>query len=128
MARRGRRPNTDKVDARLVARMHKQGQPSTVIAKAAECHPRTVQRILRTLGYTQPQPDRNNRPLAPEMHRAIEAMLDDGASFYEISRTLGVGDCTLRKHYPGRAWDAQQVGQHGAAIRRANMQMAGLLV
>lgn len=51
-------------------------------------------------------------------------LLDDGASFGEISRTLGVGRDTLRRWFPGRGWTPN--GSSSSMIRRAQKEMEGL--
>lgn len=54
----------------------------------------------------------------PEKLAKIEAMLDDGASYREVMRTLHVDDGTLRKYFPGRGWTQQQAGQFSVLIQR----------
>lgn len=48
----------------------------------------------------------------------IEAMLDDGASYREVMRTLPIHYRTLRKYFPGRGWTPQQAGQFGVTMMR----------
>lgn len=47
----------------------------------------------------------------------IETMLNDGCSYREIGRTIGISHRTIRDAYPGRGWTYRQAGQFRAATR-----------
>ncbi|MFD0044773.1 hypothetical protein ACFVGV_06235 [Pseudarthrobacter scleromae] len=55
--------------------------------------------------------------LRPEKIARIEAHLEDGWSFAEISRTEGVNVETLRRRYPGRAWSCRERDEHTSNVR-----------
>lgn len=54
-----------------------------------------------------------------------ERLLDDGASYTEVSKTLKVKRETVARRFPGRGWTHKQGGEYGYAIRRANNIMSG---
>lgn len=65
--------------------------------------------------------NRNARKeLSPELKAAVEARLEEGWPFREITKTLGVSYHMLRRHWPGRAWTHRQTIEHGIAARQAN--------
>lgn len=51
-------------------------------------------------------------PIPEKTIRQVEALLDDGTSFADIHRTLGVSERWLQRKYPGRGWSPQQVAQY----------------
>lgn len=53
----------------------------------------------------------------PDLQARAEALLDDGCSYRETARTLGVDHTTVRDHLPGRGWTRQQVGSWAAGSR-----------
>lgn len=55
--------------------------------------------------------------LAPEKIARIEEALEDGWSFAEISRTIGVDVETLRRRYPGRAWSHRERDEYTSNLR-----------
>ena len=63
-------------------------------------------------------PPRN--PLTQDMVQRACAMVDDGCPFAEIARTLGIGEATLRRHFPGRSWNTGQVNDLNRALRAYN--------
>lgn len=63
-----------------------------------------------------------SRPRTPAglLNKAAR-LLDDGAPYAEVSRTLGVSHRTLSRHLPGRSqWtDPSEAGRFGAIVRRS---------
>jgi hypothetical protein len=64
------------------------------------------------------RPGNCSRRLSKERLDQVEVMLDDGASFREIMRTMPIGYVSLRKYFPGRGWTQQQAGQFSVMIQR----------
>lgn len=58
--------------------------------------------------------------LTPERKAEIEAMLADGWSHAEITRTEGADRETLHRHFPGTAWTEKQRASHLSTLRIAN--------
>lgn len=46
-------------------------------------------------------------------------MLEDGVSYAEVARTLGINETTVAKWFPGYAWDRRKVGLWAALMRSA---------
>lgn len=44
----------------------------------------------------------------PELHARADALLTDGASYRETSKTLGCSRAALAKRFPGRGWTMEQ--------------------
>ncbi|MEV0890300.1 helix-turn-helix domain-containing protein [Promicromonospora sp. NPDC050262] len=61
------------------------------------------------------------RATSPRLLSQAAQMLEDGASYKEASRTLGVSHRTLSRHLPGRSqWtDPSEAGRFGATMRRS---------
>lgn len=93
-----------------------QGLTVKEVAARMGCTNRTVERAKKDLGLTN---DRGGANRMTEQDKAlILTHLDDGASLAEIHRTTGWTHDTLRRHFPGRAWNRKQVGEHAAIMRR----------
>ena len=60
---------------------------------------------------------RNTVP--PEDLDRARAMIDDGASVMEITRTLGIARETILKNFPGASWSHRDAGSLGYAMRLA---------
>lgn len=58
----------------------------------------------------------------PEVFRRIEALVHDGASQSEISRTTGVGIQTVSYWFPESGW-GQGGSVRGSEVRKANQMM-----
>ncbi len=75
---------------------------------------RTLDRHLARLGLS----NRNGRyKNDPEWLAKVEAMLDDGMSYNEISRTLGCSIRVISDAFPGRGWTVEQTAEYCAAVR-----------
>lgn len=111
------------VDCQEVARLTRAGVTAPKIAERLGCTTRTVQRARARLGISQPVSPTAGRPISAERLERVRRMVEDGASHAEITRTLGVNQETLRRHFPGTQWSPQQSSEMAAAVRRANKQM-----
>lgn len=96
-----------------VARMTRQGMRVADIAARLKVTPRLVMRDRRKLSLSQPAPT----PFTESEYIAAKRLLDDGASYNEVARTIGRTHQTLVKHLPGYTWTSQQVAQAGAMGR-----------
>ena len=56
-------------------------------------------------------------PLEAETIERINALLDDGCPYKEVSLTTGVTVERLKKEFPGRGWTIQQAGKFAAEVR-----------
>lgn len=50
-------------------------------------------------------------------------LLQDGASYTEVARTIGLHRTTLSEKIPGYGWTKQQGGAYGGMIRHMNERM-----
>src|SRR5690606_9276142 len=96
-------------DHEEIARLTRAGVSAPQIATRLGCTTRTVTRVRAELGLTQSMPANACRPISAARLARAQELLDDGASFTEVGRTLGVSFGTLRKHFPGRQWSADEV-------------------
>lgn len=81
------------------------------VARMVNVHPSIVSKLVRRHGVT---PQKRRHPKLDEM----EAMLNDGASFSEVARTLRVSPETLRKYFPGMAWGRAQTDEYASMRQR----------
>lgn len=102
-----------KVDREEFRRLNAEGWTIPALAARYGIAPRSVSRLRTQLGIQTP----NLLDLSAARLAQIEAMLDDGMSQREISRTLGVDRETIRAHFPGRGWDPSQGGTFALATR-----------
>ena len=99
-----------------VRQLTQQGHTAEQIAVQLGCSASAITKIRHELGIQNPQ----HRPIPPERKARIEAMLDDGCSYAEIRRTLGVTHETLQRHFPGRGWNREQQNDFIRATRTYN--------
>ena len=52
-----------------------------------------------------------------------KALLEDGASYTEAARTVGIHRTTLAEKIPGYGWTKQEGGAYGYMMRKANQRM-----
>lgn len=52
-----------------------------------------------------------------------KALLEDGASYTETAKTLGVHRWTVAKYCPGYGWTHKEGGAYGYMVRKANERM-----
>lgn len=108
------------IDWELVATLNGEGRTAQQIADEVGCHIRTISRWRVQNGVSQSVTENVGHPISAEKLAAIELMLQDGASFADIIRTLSVSSGTLHRHFPGRGWSAIQAGQLAAMVRQLN--------
>jgi len=101
-----------KVDREEFARLDGEGWSLTELAAHFGVAVTTASRVRKALGLSRPAP-----ALAPEKVARIEEALEDGWSFKEISRTLGVDMETLRRRWPGRAWTKAEAIDYTRRLR-----------
>lgn len=58
------------------------------------------------------------RQISDERLAAVKEMLDDGASHFEIQKTLKVHHETIQRHFPGTQWTKEQRAKHGVLVKR----------
>jgi hypothetical protein len=84
------------------------------LAKRFGVSKRVIQRDRKAVGVSaEPTPS-----WGEEKTEQVLAMLDDGASYVEISRTLGVGEDYVREKYPGRGWTKEQMWEYNSLLKR----------
>lgn len=98
---------------RAIVEMSRQGMLVKTIADKLHISQRTVERYR----------DRTNtkafehKPLTEaELARAKE-LLEDGASYADVGRTIGRSPHAIRKRIPGYSWPLSQCSQLGLAMR-----------
>lgn len=84
-------------------------------ARILGCTPKQISRIKHELKLTKPAA----KAYPPEMYTKVEKMLDDGASYLEVQKTLGPSLRWLAKRFPGRGWTKKQMADHRHAIEAA---------
>lgn len=105
----------DRVD-RVVA-LSRSGYTDQEIAARLGISDRTVLRDRKAAGlHLRATP----RPLTPEEHARTVAMLDDGASYKEIARTIGRSANTIKRAFPGYSWTQAQMFEYRMALRAFN--------
>jgi len=104
----------------LVVELALQGCSTTVIADKLGISERQVQRI-RVERHANATP---RTPLLTDEDVARAGqMLDDGASYAEVQRTLGHTFETIARRFPGRGWTKAQIGEYNSATRRLRKQV-----
>ncbi|WP_396653091.1 helix-turn-helix domain-containing protein [Microbacterium resistens] len=98
--------------------MEQAGASLAQIADAFRVSTRTASRWRERLGLQHQEPH-HPRPRSDRDHAA--ALLDDGCSFAEVARTLGVTGPTIRRWFPDRrSWTREERGAYAAQARRFN--------
>lgn len=108
-----RKPPKRRIDPQQVKARSEAGDTLASIAEALGCSISSIIKIRHELGIS----DHNKARLTEDAKRRIEAMLDDGCSFAEITRTLGISHETLKRHYHGRQWTKEQQVEHLRTVR-----------
>lgn len=103
-----------RVDHERIEALIRSGLTVAGVAEAAGVSRRTVIRARRRLGI-QVRPPR--APLTAEELNLAKRLLEDGASYTEVGRTIGCRDMTVSKHLPGYAWTKSMAGRHSMVIR-----------
>ena len=101
-----------------VTQLTRQGHTAKHIANLLGVTPRTVTRDRAARGITQPTP---SRVTEDEFARAY-TMLEDGASYEEVARTLRRSHTAFRHRFPGYALSPAEAA-HRAVLGRRMAQL-----
>lgn len=97
-------------------RLERLGTPTGQMVKILGVTDRTITRWRVAHGLTR----RERQEKIPDTIRAqARALIEDGCSFHETARTVGVCDSTLKRWFPDlEPWTPRQAGTHAALVRR----------
>lgn len=90
-----------------VVRMCAEGLNDLQIAQVFHVSERTIERDRERLGLTQPT---SHQWTADEL-RLASNLLDDGCTYSEVARTIGVARDTVRFRFPGQGYGGGLRGQ-----------------
>lgn len=107
-------PARTKVNREEFAELAAKGWTNQQLAERYQVKDVTIWRARKATGTSAPY------RLTPERKQRIAAMIADGWSFEEISRTEGAARDTLHRHFPGKQWTTRQRVEHQAALRKAS--------
>lgn len=107
------RPDYDRDD---VERLLKDGMSIHKVSVATGAPENAVRTVRKDLGLTRAP----NRDGIEERLARAKAMIEDGASHYEVAKTLKMAPETLRRHFPGSQWSPQEAGHHAITVRYSN--------
>jgi len=82
------------------------------IAQEMGVTPRTVQRWRGKLNLAK----KNTGPWPQDIRDKAKALLDGGASYREVGRTLGPSARAIAKWFPGYGWTFQQAGSYAQMV------------
>lgn len=97
-----------------IVRLTRAQHTAADIAEQLGISTRTVIRHRREGGCAQPAP----RPFTAAEIRLAESLLDDGASYGEVARTLGRHMAVIRIRFPERGWPQYRGGNLMQALNR----------
>lgn len=102
----------------MIARLTREGRSATEIAARLRISVRTVYRYRQITGASR------NRcsPMSEDELAIARMLLEDGASYGEVGRTLGRRGFTISRRFPGRGWGVGAGGEY----RRAMQQLDAL--
>lgn len=106
------------VDRDIFRQMHDLGLSGVRIAQELGITTVSVYRIRKELGL-----ETGAVRMTEERRAKIQSMLDDGASWMEIKKTLGVQHATMQKHFPGTQWTPEQTKEHVTAVLSLGRQI-----
>lgn len=108
-------PTWEKTNERRdrIAELTRQGLTPPVIADILHISERTVGRARRSRDVAQTR----WKPLTPAEIQQARVLLDDGASYAEVERTMGRSRSAFRKHLPGYAYTRAQIAEMGVLGR-----------
>lgn len=86
----------------VAADMRRSGSSYLEVIEATGLPRTTLYRLFTCEGLTTPKDTR--RRLSDDEAARAEELLDDGCSYREAARTLGVTAATLLRRFPGRGW------------------------
>lgn len=88
-----------------IAELTRAGLSQAQIAAIVGITPRSVCRTRKKLGLSRPL---SGLHMTPDEIARAQALLDDGASYKEVARTLGRSSWSLRNRFPGYAFTVEQ--------------------
>lgn len=103
-----------------IAALTREGRTATEIGAMTGVCKRTVVRHRRAAGIPAPP---SSPPMTPSELARAQALLDDGACYREVARTLGRSAQSVRRRFPGHAWTRAQSGAHGNLVRRYRLSV-----
>ena len=106
-----------------VSRLARLGHSTRQIAEHLGVYPRMIERDRRALGISERWT--GERQLVGEDRERAVAMLEDGASYAEVGRTLGFTGPTIAHHLPGYAWDRRRAAAFASMTRWLDAIPAG---
>jgi hypothetical protein len=89
-----------------VVQMFQDGCSAPYIAQQLGMSERSVWYLKRKAGLTKPSPK-----ITDEQVTQMGQMLDDGMSYTEISRTMGIDWAAIRRRFPGRQFTQAQAAE-----------------
>lgn len=90
-----------------VATMTAQGMSAAHIAAILRVAERTIVRDRDRLGITKTP----GSPLTADQITQAEALLADGCSYHQVSKTLGRDHRTISRHFPGHTLTRQEISE-----------------
>lgn len=103
-------------DSERIADLTRRGWTARAIAEELGVTARTVSRHRQAQGVAQPPAPR----YSPDVRAKAEQLLDDGASYREVARTLGLSQDRAPRWFPGRGWTSSQANELRALYRTLN--------
>ena len=102
-----------KVDREQFAALAQSGATNAQLADHFEVSHATITRLRKATGHVGPI----KAPPTPEALDKVARLLQDGWSHVEIHRSGIMHPETIRKHFPGTAWDIGQCNDYRRAIK-----------
>lgn len=90
--------------------------PAMEISRRLGVNRGTVTRIRKSEGIPS---YRQKRVVSAERLERAARLLNDGASYAEVSRTLSMSTGTLRKYFPGMAWGRAQIDEYLSMVQES---------
>jgi transposase len=107
-----------KVDEAEFLTLERSGMTAREIAERLGVATRTVVRWRNRLHLSHVA---TAATFTDEQRELARRLIEDGCSFQEVARTVGVSHWTIRRWFPDTpAWTRQQIGEHAALMRRMN--------
>lgn len=111
-----------KYDREQLVRLFERNAPNHVITSEMNMPISALWRIRSEMGYAKPNALKSLPPRAERLREA-ERLVEEGASFAEITRSTHIHPPQLRKLFPGKQWTQEQATELAVAVRQANRKM-----
>ncbi|AYD86888.1 DNA binding protein [Mycobacterium phage MilleniumForce] len=102
---------------KMILSMTREGCSARHIAEVVGCSSRTVVRV-RADGDARVMGPELFTPLTQEQKDFARYLLDDGAPYNEVARTLGVSWTTIERNFPGYGWTKRQAAEFTALSKK----------